>query len=39
MSLSETYPKLFEKIEDKELVESMFDLVNVDENYILQQLD
>ena len=33
MSLSETYPKLFQKIEDKELVESIFDLLNVDENY------
>ena len=33
MSLSETYPKLFQKIEDKEFVESMFDLVSVDENY------
>ncbi len=33
MSLSETYPKLFEKIEDKEFVEGIFDLINVDENY------
>lgn len=33
MSLSEAYPKLFEKTKDKEFVESMFDLINVDENY------
>ena len=33
MDLSVAYPKLFERIEDKEFVESIFDLINVDENY------
>ena len=33
MNLSETYPKLFEKIEDKEFVETLYDLISVDENY------
>jgi uncharacterized protein YgfB (UPF0149 family) len=33
MSIKEKYPKLFEKIEDKEFVEDLNDLVNVDVNY------
>lgn len=33
MNIQEKYPKLFEKIEDKEFVQDLNDLVNVDVNY------
>ena len=33
MSIKDKYPKLFEKIEDKEFVEDISDLVNIDINY------
>ena len=33
MNLSKNYPKILKKIEDKDFVESLFDLISVDENY------
>jgi len=39
MNIEKTYPKLFQNIEDKEFVESIFDLVNVDENFDDEDLE
>jgi len=33
MNIEKTYPKLFQRIEDKEFVESFYDLISIDENF------